>query len=147
MKRQAKSLVSMRRLVWAFASRTYHIVGNLMSRLLSCWSPRPWFWSWSHLDQSPPLFWELNSVLEAINLFIWVVSTLMWPCHKFTLNYWLLIWPGLYLGLNETLILMLPLCNTHGNISLRISEQSALWAKFTTLLKGWGFKCKYNSRL
>ena len=25
----------MRRLVWEFAGRTYHIVGNLMSRLLS----------------------------------------------------------------------------------------------------------------
>ena len=36
-KRVAKALISLHRLVWAFAGRTYHIVGNLMSRLI--WWP------------------------------------------------------------------------------------------------------------
>ena len=34
----------MRRLVWAFAGRTYHIVGNLMSRLI--------LWKQTQIDES-----------------------------------------------------------------------------------------------
>ena len=33
-KRLAKALIRLRRLTWGFAGRTYHIVGNLMSRLI-----------------------------------------------------------------------------------------------------------------
>ena len=135
MKRQAKSLVSLCLCAgWSELLLVAHTTLMEISCHGSCHAGLRDHGSDPDLNLTNHL---LYSVLEANNLFIWVVSTLnMWPCHKFTLNYRLLILPGLYFGLNETLIELLRLCNTHGNTSLRISEQSASWAKFTTLLKG-----------
>ena len=51
----------MRRLVWAFAGRTYHIVGNLMPRIkdqaVEQLKNEPW-----HVISNNAAFWSVDSV-------------------------------------------------------------------------------------
>ena len=76
--------VRMHRLIWAFAGRTYHIVGNLMSRLIYTEQYNLSYFSWRCFNFS---YLEEGHIVTISTKLLWSLALDAVFLHTFIINY------------------------------------------------------------